>query len=115
MRRRDVLAALGTGSVVGVVGCVSAGAGSPRPETRRRTVSIDSVDEIDDEHRVAIDVALLEAGVTDEHTARLQVTTANEGPPRWFSVGDGMCAIFNRSDEMSDPEGVWLYRTEETQ
>lgn len=120
MRRRELLAALGTASAVGGAGCISIGSagcvsvGTETPETRRRTVSIDAVDEVTDEHRVAIDVALLEAEITDEHTARLRVTATNEGPPRWFSVRDSMCAILNRTDEMSDPEGVWLYRTEET-
>jgi hypothetical protein len=113
MRRRDLLATLGTAGLVSGAGCITVWATDP--DVRRRTVSLSSVDDIATEHRVSIDVGLLEENVTDEHTARLRVTTTNEGEPRRLSVGDRMCAIFNREGEMSDPEGVWLYRPEETQ
>lgn len=109
MKRRSLLAVLGTASAAGLAGCASVLAS--QPETRRRVVSIDSVDEIADEHEVNIDVDLLNGEITDERTARLRVTTTNEGAQRAISAGEEKCAILNRTDERSDPEGLWLYQS----
>jgi len=110
MNRRGVLRALGVTGGVGLAGCV--GAAMLGPSTDERRVSLDEQDSVPSEHDLGIDVEVLESAITDSGTARLRVTTTNEGPQRVLSVGTGSCAILNRGDCLSDPPGIRLYRTE---
>lgn len=59
---------------------------------------------------VAIEVNVVEPRVTDDHPARLEVTTTNRGAARSLPVGPGGCGPFDRWDGGSDdPSSLWLY------
>lgn len=47
--------------------------------------------------------------MTADHTARLRVTTTNEGTERRLSVGAEQYSIFNRDKGFSTPEGLHLH------
>lgn len=106
--RRQALG--GAASALGacLAGCASFGNAS---NTRRR-VSLERVDEVPSEHDLTITVEPLESSVTPEHTARVRVTTTNEGARRDVSISEGMCCLFDRSRGASDPPGLWLHRPE---
>lgn len=88
--------------------------GNGESEVQRR-VSLSSVDEVPDEHRLSIDVKLLESTVTAAHTARLHVTTTNEGPKRKISIQEDDCSLFNRTGGRSENEGLWLHPPDSTE
>lgn len=123
MRRRAVLAAVGT-SLAGTAGCsASLGGGTTttdRTTTRslptfdattvQRQVSLADVDDVPD-HPVAIDAELLNGAVTGEDPARVRVTVTNEADEkRYFTNNDGECALFNRGGGASDPAGAHLHQ-----
>lgn len=82
-------------------------------EARQRTVSLEHQDEVPQRHQVSVDVEVLEPAITAAHTARIRVTTTNEGPARSLSVAPDMCNLFNRNRAGSDdPEGLWLHQPE---
>lgn len=84
----------------------------PRPteSTLQRIVTVESQDAVPGEHEIEIVVEMLEAEITDDHTARLRVTATNEGAPRGISIGAGGCNPFNRWDGGSDdPPGLWIF------
>ena len=114
MKRRAVLAAAGTGLIGGCLaetGTVSLGASSGPASDERRVTLVD-VDDVPEKHAVTIDAELLEETVTPDHTARLRVTTTNEGEQRTVSISEGRCNLFNRQKGASEPSGLWLHRPE---
>ena len=80
-----------------------------------RRISLAGVDDVPEQHRLTIEVKLLESTVTTDHTARLRVTTTNKGAKRQISIADGRCSIFNRGEGESTPPGLWLYRPEDAE
>lgn len=121
MNRRRFLAAL---SATPLAGCVSS-AGNPSsndessptgtlPDGVQRVVRLDAVDEAPAEG-VTIDAEVVEPAVTDEHPARVAVTTTNEGRKRDVSISPGQCCLFNRNGGASDPGGIWLHRVESSE
>lgn len=114
MNRRMVLVALGSAATLSVAGCTQAGSTSS-PDTDRRVVHLDTVDDVPAEHDVEVSVELLHASIDAEQTARLSVSTTNTGERRAISVSPDMCALFNRNQGGSDnPEGLWLHRAGST-
>lgn len=135
MHRRTILITAGGTLTGALTGCISSTDGNesstpsdepsatPTPTSRKatdvarqRTVSLDHQDEVPKRHQVSVDVEVLEPAITAAHTARLRVTTTNEGPARSLSVGPDMCSMFNRSRAGSDdPAGLWLHQPEDSQ
>lgn len=77
----------------------------------QRILSVESQDSVAEEHELEIAVEMLEPEITDDHPARVRVTTTNEGAPRNISISEGGCSLFNRRDSGSDdPRGLWLER-----
>jgi hypothetical protein len=81
----------------------------PTSETVQRRVSLAEADDTEREYDLRIDVELLEATIAASHTARLRVTTTNEGEQRRLSVGTGACTLFNRSRGASEQPGLFLH------
>lgn len=135
MHRRTLLVTAGGTLAGALTGCISSTDGneSPTPthepsttptptsrkatdEDRQRTVSLENQDEVPKRHQVSIGVEVLEPAITAAHTARIRVTTTNEGPARSLSVGPDMCSLFNRNRAGSDdPAGLWLHQPEDSQ
>lgn len=134
MRRRTLLRTVSGTLAVSLAGCTSNidqdnsptptsdTSTSPTPtsakpsDARQRTVMLESQDEVPDTHQVSINVDVLEPAITNSHTARIRLTTINEGPARSLSVGPDQCNLFNRNRAGSDdPAGLWLYQPEETE
>lgn len=134
MERRTLLVTAG-GSLAGsLAGCISRSIGSEsstptddptttptstksHEDTRQRTVTLESQDEVPDTHQVSIEVELLEAAITTAETAALQVTMTNEGQTRGFRAQGGDCKrLFTGSKAGSnDPVGLWLYQPNEAE
>lgn len=112
MQRRTVLKFLGVGAVSGGTGCIGPTAGSVDGTGTERHVSLSHPDTVLEEYELRIDASILEAVVTENHPARIQVTLTNEGPKRWLQVGRG-CPLFWSYDWASSPGGVLLARGEE--
>jgi hypothetical protein len=56
-----------------------------------------------------MEATVLDATITDSHTARLQIMVTNTGEKRALSIWPaGNCAVFNRYSQTSQPQGVWL-------
>jgi hypothetical protein len=84
-----------------------------RAGTDERHVRLENVDSIPDVHQLRINIELLESQITDSQTARLAITTTNQGPKREISIGnESWCVILNRHHCRSDPRGVFLYRSD---
>ena len=81
----------------------------------QRRVSLANVDDVPEKYQLSIDVKLLESTVTAEHTARLRVTTTNEGPKRKISIAEDKCSLFNRMGGLSEQPGLILHRPSSTQ
>lgn len=81
----------------------------------QRRVSLAGVDDVPEKHQLTIDVELLESTVTAAHTARLRVTTTNEGPKRKISIMEDKCSLFNRTSGLSEQPGLMLHRPSRTQ
>lgn len=110
MRRRALLETVGGIGLGGLAGCIART--GTRPDGPRR-IGLAEQDVVPDEHRVSVAVEVLEPAFTEDHPARVRITTTNEGDRRAIGVGTGKCALFNRSDGASDaPVGLWLYRPE---
>lgn len=124
MNRRTFLAGAGFAGLAGLAGCISAPTtagdrpaeptptpdGTPVPDDAQRVVSLSAVDDVPAAHEVSIDVELLDGVVTPASTARLRVTTTNEGDRRRLSVAPDQCALFNRGRGASERPGLWLHR-----
>lgn len=114
MKRRRFLSVLGVGGVAGFPGCLSsahqaAGTTAGDGEIQRR-VSLADQDSVADDRELRIEVEVLEPTITLAHTARLRITTANDGAERKVSIGTDGCELFNRSRGGSDrPRGLWLH------
>ncbi|WP_121820510.1 hypothetical protein [Halostella salina] len=114
MNRRTLLGLLGSGTAVGVAGCVNV----PEPlrstptvtDGLQRRVAIIDQNAVPDGHGVRIRAELLDRRITGESTATVRLTTTNEGEPRELSVGTGGCVLLNRERQGSDPAGLWLRR-----
>ena len=78
-------------------------------ETIQRRVSLAGADDIEREHDLRIEVEALETTITASHTAKLRVTTTNEGEKRRISIGTGACTLFNRSRGASEQPGLFLH------
>lgn len=134
MDRRTILLTAG-GTLAGTLtGCINSIGGNETPEpthnpstsptptpttatdeARQRTVSLEHQDEVPKRHQVSVVVEVLEPAITAAHTARIRVTTTNEGPARSLSVGPDMCNLFNRNRAGSDdPKGLWLHQPEDS-
>lgn len=111
MDRRRYLAAVSTAALAGCLEDVPGGATPVVPDGVQRSVRLHAVDGAGRDHDVAIEASVTEPAVTDEHPARVRLTTRNDGPERAISVGPGQCCLFNRSGGASDPGGLWLHRT----
>lgn len=113
--RRRLLATAGAALGTGLAGCVSTGyvargnRGDSGNDDRRR-VTLAAADDVPSGHAVTIAVDLLAGDVTADRTARLRVTTINEGSRRALSVGTDGCCLFNRNRAGSEPAGLWLHR-----
>lgn len=115
MDRRALLTSVAATGVVGGTGCQRLHAFTSENDGQRK-VQIETQASVSATHQLTIAVDRLEQSMTDAHPARIEITTTNEGPPRAVSVGQEQCCLFNRSDGGSDnPEGLWLYRPEDTQ
>lgn len=115
MKRRTLLASVGTAGVGGMAGCLGRGDSGTDGEYARQ-ISLVSQDTVPDTHDVAIDVELLATRVTSDLAARLRITTTNEGARRAISIGDDGCELFNRSKGGSDePPGLWLHDPDRTE
>ena len=139
MKRRDALAALGSVTTAGFAGCLvgvdppaSRGTTDSEPTSTesttsslpatevagdlQRRVGLAGQDAVPDEYGVRIEAEVLRGLVTDEETARVRITTTNEGPERRLSVGPDMCNILNRNRGASDdPRGLWLHEADSTE
>ncbi|MDX1747120.1 MAG: hypothetical protein R3324_14375, partial [Halobacteriales archaeon] len=123
MRRRPLLCAIAGGTLAGLGGCVSAPTPGSEPQGKsasptpppglQRRVSIAEEDPVPEGYDVHVVARLLEATITDEHTARIRITVTNEGPEREIAVSTGGCALLNRYGQSSRPRGVWLARGED--
>jgi hypothetical protein len=72
-------------------------------------VSVVGIDPVPDDLDLSIDIELLEPKITADHTARLRISTTNNGPERAISLGTGQhCHPFNRTLSVSDPAGLML-------
>lgn len=134
MHRRTILVSAGGTLAGALTGCISSTDGneSPTPthepsttptattrkstdEDQPRTVNLENQDEVPKRHQVSVGVEVLEPAITAAHTARIRVTTTNEGPARSLSVGPDKCNLFNRDRAGSDdPAGLWLYQSEDS-
>ncbi|MFB6132246.1 MAG: hypothetical protein ABEJ44_02425 [Halanaeroarchaeum sp.] len=113
MNRRTLLATLGTAAVGGLAGCLG-GDADAKPRYARE-ISLVRQNAVPDGHEVTIEVELLASQVTPGQTARLRITTTNEGPKRAISIGDDDCGLINRSKGGSDaPPGLWLHDPDHT-
>lgn len=74
-----------------------------------RRVALADQDTVLDGLQVRIEVEVLEPAIRDAHTARLRITTTNEGGRRALSVGTGPCRLFNRAASTSNPSGLILH------
>jgi len=83
--------------------------------TVQRRISLANVDGVPDEHQLNIEVELLESTVRATHSARLHVTTTNEGSKRKISIAEGKCGLFNRLSGLSETPGLILHRPSRTQ
>ena len=111
MNRRDILATAGGIGALGVGGYAFTVVS--RAGTDERHVRLENVDSIPDVHQLRINIELLESRITDSQTARLAITTTNQGPKREISIGnESWCVILNRHHCRSDPKGVFLYRSD---
>lgn len=122
MRRRTVLASLGA-SATALAGCQAPGSPESTTTGTRTPTTCDSPEprsvRLADTGSVPAD-ADLSVSVTPERTrttadapARFRVAVANDGPSREIDVtDDGDCHLLNRDRGRSDPNGLWLYRTE---
>jgi hypothetical protein len=114
MKRRALLATLGTASVGGLVGCIGS-IEAPTGGDYTRRISLESQDTVPAEYKVDLDIELLATRVTPTQTARLRITTTNEGAKRAISIGGDGCELFNRSKGGSDdPPGLWLHDPDQT-
>ena len=89
--------------------------GKGEGSTIQRRVSVANVEEVPERYQVDIDVGLLESTVTAGHTARLRITTTNEGSRRKISIAEGKCGPFNRLSGLSETPGLILHRPSRTQ
>ena len=89
--------------------------GKGEGSTIQRRVSVANVEEVPERYQVDIDVELLESTVTAGHTARLRITTTNEGSRRKISIAEGKCGPFNRLSGLSETPGLILHRPSRTQ
>jgi len=77
----------------------------------QRQVSPASVDDVPDEHPVAIDVELRNGTVTADDPARVRATVTNTaGGERRITRNDGGCALFDRFGGASETPGLHLHR-----
>ncbi|MFB6138647.1 MAG: hypothetical protein ABEJ42_10000 [Halobacteriaceae archaeon] len=110
MKRRTLLGALGTTGSLGLTGCIGQGP-EQHDDTLQRRVSLVAQDAVTAVPHLQVGVEVLDAEITDAHTARLQITVENTGPP--LTVSDPHtardCALFNRTEGKSDPAGLWLH------
>lgn len=75
-----------------------------------RRVSLADQDSLATGLQVRIEVEVLEPTIRDAHTARVRITTTNEGRRRALSVGTGPCRLFNRETSTSnEPPGLILH------
>lgn len=114
MKRRHFLSVIGGCGVSGLAGCLSTGYHAAASTTGdgeiQRRVSLADQDSMADGGEIRVDVEVLEPTIADAHTARLRVTTTNEGAKRKISIGTDGCELFNRSHGGSDhPRGLWLH------
>ncbi|PSQ18232.1 hypothetical protein BRD00_05695 [Halobacteriales archaeon QS_8_69_26] len=122
MRRRTLLAAA-AGTLGSLAGCGTGGGSDPgyeglpadqapdetfAPDERQRRIALEAVDPVPAAADLAIDVELLDGTVTGEDPAELAITTTNEGPERFVSVGEGGCSLFNRDRGESEDQALWL-------
>lgn len=127
MKRRALLGVVGVGGTILLAGCTTTGnpdsTSSPssqspsatmKPGELQRHLALAGVDEVADDRELRIEAELLDAAITDAATARVRVTTTNEGPERGLSIGTDGCDLFNRTGGRSSPEGLWLYRADAT-
>lgn len=96
-------------------GCLDPGSAGPEPsetvaEGVQRTVSIAGQDSVRSDRRIAIEAEVRDPTVSGSGTAEVRITTTNRGVERALSVSTDGCAILNRSDQGSSPEGLWLRR-----
>ncbi|QLH79116.1 hypothetical protein HZS55_18255 [Halosimplex rubrum] len=123
MRRRAVLASLGASTAL--AGC--RGPGSPdRTATQTETpptcaepgprrVELATAATIPDEIGVSATVTAERERSTAGAPARVAVALRNDGPDREIDVADdGRCHLLNRDAARSDPNGLWLYRANDT-
>jgi len=116
MDRRTLLATVGSVGVLGVGGHTLTTATDPGPETDERRVRLESVDSALENHQFRFEVEVLESRITGSHTARVTITTTNEGPQREITIGTRRdCRILNRSDGSSIPRGAFLWRPHRTE
>jgi hypothetical protein len=109
-----------TDSTTHTDGSPTTDARSPEAETTtdrtdvQRTITLADQDTAPEKYGVDLEVEMLETVVTDEHTARLRLTTTNTGGNGYISRFS--CPPFSKSEGGSDrPPGLWLYPANRTQ
>lgn len=134
MKRRTLLAVLGTTGVAGLAGClgrsqpsstkptatVTANSTSTTDATTtaegeiQRRISLASQDSVPNKYNIEINATVLEPLITTTHPARVRITMTNKGSRRALSVWGETCDLFNRSRGGSDaPRGLWLHDPEQ--
>lgn len=120
MDRRSLLGELVAVGTVGVGGCTTSvsspptetgtsSSATPYPEGEQRRVSLDDQDTVPEEYDMEITVEVVDRVITHEQTARLRITTTNDGPERGISIQEPKCDLLDRHKAGSDPPGLWLY------
>lgn len=114
MKRRAILATIGSAATLSVAGCTRVGS-IPSPDTDRRMVELESVEGVPAKHEVKMEVEILGSAINADQTAILEVSTTNTGERRTIPVAPDKCSLFNRSRGGSDhPKGLWLHRAGST-
>lgn len=111
MRRREFLrGALGAG-VASLAGCTQVLGGQVQ-----RRITVESVDDHEEEYDLTIDVEMAETRVTPEHTAEVKITATNQNREQYVKLRDKGCRIFGRANSDSgasdEPSGLWLHLPE---
>ncbi|MDY6765535.1 MAG: hypothetical protein SV377_07650 [Halobacteria archaeon] len=107
-RRRFLKGAFGAG-VASLAGCTQV------LGQVQRQITVESVDDHEEEYDLSMDVEMVKTDVTPEHTAELKITATNQNREQYLRLRDKGCRIFENANTRggaSDPPGLWLHLPE---
>jgi hypothetical protein len=113
VNRREYLTAVGVAGVGSAAGCIGGVLTPSYTGGLQRRVELVSQDPVPAEYDLEISVDLLPKTITDEHTARVLITTSTSGDGIGIPYGTDRCAMFNRTHSRSEPHALWLAQLEE--